>query len=148
MSDYKYNMINVINLNYITVCLSIFIILIFVYFTISTISVDAPTPLHPLWELEKNFFLEFCVISSHLAIPVTKHKQKKKEVLHIVITLFTFFLHPMWINLRTSEELKKKIIQKLINQPNQTNQTSLKKFKNKNWNNRNWTNQMNWFNYI
>lgn len=107
-----------------------------------------PLPSTPLWELEKNFFLEFCVISSHLAIPVTKHKQKKKEVLHIVITLFTFFLHPMWINLRTSEELKKKIIQKLINQPNQTNQTSLKKFKKKNWNNRNWTNQMNWFNYI
>ena len=89
MSDYKFNMINVINLNYITVCLSIFIILIFVYFTISTISVDAPTPSTPL-RVGKNF-LEFCVISSHLAIPVTKHKQKKKEVLHIVITLFTFF---------------------------------------------------------
>lgn len=126
MSDYKYNMINVINLNYITVCLSTFIILIFVYFTISTISVDAPTPLHPLWELEKNFFLEFCVISSHLAIPVTKHKQKKKEVLHIVITLFTFFLHPMWINLRTSEELKKKNYPK-TNKPTKPNQPNLSK---------------------
>lgn len=91
MSDYKFNMINVINLNYITVCLSIFIILIFVYFTISTISVDAPTPLHPPLRVGKKLFLEFCVISSHLAIPVTKHKQKKRSTAYSHYVVYIFF---------------------------------------------------------
>ena len=72
MSDYKFNMINVINLNYITVCLSIFIILIFVYFTISTISVDAPTPLHPPLRVGKKLF--FRVLCNFISLGNSGHK--------------------------------------------------------------------------